>query len=154
VQVTNTPDVLNDDVADLGMGLVIACLREMPGGEAYVRSGEWGRKGMMGMTTSLKGNTIGIVGLGRIGREVADRARAFKMRVAYTGRNRQDVPFDFVPGLVELARQADVLMLTCPGGEATRNLMGLRCWRRWGRRGGWSTWRGGACWTSRRCSRR
>ena len=122
--VTNTPDVLNDDVADLGFGLVIACLREMPQGDAWVRSGEWGRKGMMRMTTSLKGKTIGIVGLGRIGREVADRARAFKMRVAYTGRNRQDVPFDYVPDLVELARQADVLMLTCPGGEATRNLIG------------------------------
>src|SRR6185503_158547 len=63
-------------------------------------------------------------GLGRIGREVADRARAFKMRVAYTGRNRQDVPFDYVPDLVELAARADVLMLTCPGGEATRNLIG------------------------------
>ena len=62
---------------------------------------------MMRMTTSLKGKTIG---LGRIGREVADRARAFKMRVAYTGRSRQDVPFDYVPDLVELARQADVLM--------------------------------------------
>jgi lactate dehydrogenase-like 2-hydroxyacid dehydrogenase len=124
VPVTNTPDVLNDDVADLGMGLVIACLREMPQGDAYVRSGAWGRQGMMRMTTSLKGKTMGIVGLGRIGREVAERARAFKMRVAYTGRNRQDAPFDYVPDLIELARQADVLMLTCPGGEATRNLIG------------------------------
>jgi lactate dehydrogenase-like 2-hydroxyacid dehydrogenase len=124
VPVTNTPDVLNDDVADLGFGLVIAALREMPRGEAYVKSGDWGRQGMMHMTTSLKGKTIGIVGLGRIGREVADRARAFKMRVAYTGRNRQDVPYDYVPDLRDLARAADVLMLTCPGGDATRNLIG------------------------------
>ncbi len=124
VPVTNTPDVLNDDVADLGFGLVIACLREMPQGLAYVTSGEWGRKGMMHLTTTLSGKTIGIVGLGRIGREIAERARAFKMRVAYTGRSRQDVPFEYVADLVELARQSDVLMLTVPGGEATRNLIG------------------------------
>ena len=124
VPVTNTPDVLNDDVADLAFGLVIACLREMPQGHAYVTSGEWGRRGMMHLTTTLSGKTLGIVGLGRIGREIADRARAFKMRVAYTGRTRQDVPFDYVPDLVELARRSDVLMLTVPGGEATRNLVG------------------------------
>jgi lactate dehydrogenase-like 2-hydroxyacid dehydrogenase len=124
VPVTNTPDVLNDDVADLAFGLVIACLREMPQGHAYVRSGSWGRCGMMHLTTTLSGKTLGIVGLGRIGREIADRARAFKMRVAYTGRTRQDVPFDHVPDLVELARRSDVLILTVPGGEATRNLVG------------------------------
>jgi lactate dehydrogenase-like 2-hydroxyacid dehydrogenase len=124
VPVTNTPDVLNDDVADLAFGLVIACLRQMPRGFAYVKSGEWGRRGMMHLTTSLSGKTIGIIGLGRIGREIADRARAFKMRVAYTGRSRQDVPFDYVPDLRELARRSDVLMLTVPGGEATRDLIG------------------------------
>jgi len=124
VPVTNTPDVLNDDVADLGFGLVIACLREMPQGFAYVKSGGWARRGMMHLTTTLSGKTIGIVGLGRIGREIADRARAFKMRVAYTGRNKQDVPFDYVPDLLELARQSDVLMLTAPGGAATRGLIG------------------------------
>lgn len=123
VPVTNTPDVLNDDVADLGFGLVIACLREMPQGQAYVKSGDWARQGMMHLTTTLTGKTIGIVGLGRIGREIADRARAFKMRVAYTGRNKQDVPFDYVPDLIELARRSDVLMLTVPGGDATRNLI-------------------------------
>jgi lactate dehydrogenase-like 2-hydroxyacid dehydrogenase len=124
VPVTNTPDVLNDDVADLALGLVIACLRQMPQGFAYVKSGDWARRGMMQLTTTLSGKTIGIVGLGRIGREIADRARAFKLRVAYTGRNRQDVPFDYIPDLRELARASDVLMLTVPGGEATRNLIG------------------------------
>jgi lactate dehydrogenase-like 2-hydroxyacid dehydrogenase len=124
VPVTNTPDVLNDDVADLGMGLIIACLREMPQGFAYVKSGTWGRRGTMRLTTTLTGKRIGIVGLGRIGREIADRARAFKMRVAYTGRSRQDVPFEYVPDLVELARRSDVLLLTIPGGEGTRSLIG------------------------------
>jgi lactate dehydrogenase-like 2-hydroxyacid dehydrogenase len=96
----------------------------MPQGFAYVKSGEWAQKGMMGLTTTLSGKTIGIVGLGRIGREVADRARAFKMRVAYTGRSKQDVPFEYVPDLRDLARASDVLMLTVPGGAATRNLIG------------------------------
>jgi lactate dehydrogenase-like 2-hydroxyacid dehydrogenase len=123
VFVTNTPDVLNDDVADLGFGLVIACMREMPQGFAYVRSGDWGRQGMMHLTTTLSGKTIGIVGLGRIGREIADRARAFKMKVAYTGRTKQDVPFTYISSLMELARQSDVLMLTIPGGPATNNLV-------------------------------
>ena len=89
VPVTNTPDVLNDDVADIGIGLIIAALRQMPQGHAYVKSGDWGRKGMMPLTTTLSGKTLGIVGLGRIGREVADRARALKMRITYTGRTRQ-----------------------------------------------------------------
>lgn len=124
VPVTNTPDVLNDDVADLAFGLVISCLREMPQGHAYVTSGEWGRKGMMHLTTTLTGKTLGIVGLGRIGREIADRATAFKMKVAYTGRNKQDVPFEYVSDLAELARRSDVLLLTVPGGEGTRNLIG------------------------------
>lgn len=135
VPVTNTPDVLNDDVADLAFGLVIACLREMPQGHAYVASGDWSRRGMMHLTTTLSGKTLGIVGLGRIGREIADRARAFKMDVAYTGRTRQDVPFDHVPDLVELARRSDVLMLTVPGGEATRNLVGREMLEALGRDG-------------------
>jgi lactate dehydrogenase-like 2-hydroxyacid dehydrogenase len=124
IPVTNTPDVLNDDVADLGFGLVIACLREMPQGFAYVKSGAWGRQGMMHLTTTLSGKTIGIVGLGRIGREIADRASAFKMKVAYTGRTRQAVPFDYVPDVIALARRSDVLMVTVPGGAATRGLIG------------------------------
>ncbi|MBH0239482.1 2-hydroxyacid dehydrogenase [Methylobrevis albus] len=124
VAVTNTPDVLNDDVADLGIGLVIAAMREMPKGHDYVRSGDWGRQGMMGFTTTLTGKTLGIVGLGRIGTEVANRATALKMRVAYTGRRRQPVDFDYYPSVEDLARAADVLVLTCPGGPATRGLIG------------------------------
>ena len=124
VAVTNTPDVLNDDVADLGIGLIIACLRAMPQGHDHVRSGAWARQGSMALTTTVRGKTLGIVGLGRIGRELADRARALKMRIAYTGRRKQEVPFDYHPDLRELARAADVLALTCPGGEATRGLIG------------------------------
>ena len=126
IPVTNTPDVLNDDVADLGIGLVIAAMRQMPRGHDYVRSGDWARQGMMNFTTTLTGKVLGIVGLGRIGREVADRALALKMRVAYTGRRPQQVAFDYHASVEDLARTSDVLVLTCPGGEETRGLVGAR----------------------------
>lgn len=126
IPVTNTPDVLNDDVADLGIGLIISALREMNKGHDYVRSGDWARNGMMGFTTSLTGKTLGIVGLGRIGHELANRARALKLRIAYTGRNRQNVDFDYYPSVEALAAVSDVLALTCPGGEGTRSLVGAR----------------------------
>lgn len=124
VPVTNTPDVLNDDVADLGIGLIISALRQMPKGHEYVRSGEWAKYGMMGFTSTLTGKRLGIVGLGRIGKELARRAEALKMRIAYTGRGRQAVDYDFHETVNELAKASDVLALTCPGGEATRNLIG------------------------------
>lgn len=116
IAVTNTPDVLKDDGADLGIGLVIAALREMPRGHDYVRSGDWARQGMMGFTTSLTGKTLGIVGLGRIGHELANRAKALKLRIAYTGRRRQAVDYDYYASVDELAAASDVPVLTCPGG--------------------------------------
>lgn len=124
VPVTNTPDVLNDDVADLGIGLVISALRQLPQGHDYVRSGDWAKKGMMAFTTTLTNKSLGVVGLGRIGRELADRARALKMKITYHGRRKQDVPYDYHADIKDLARACDVMVLTCPGGEATRGLIG------------------------------
>lgn len=123
VHVTNTPEVLNDDVADLGIGLIMNALRRLGPGHDYVRSGEWSRSGMMPLATSLKGKRLGIVGLGRIGLELAQRAQALKMQIAYTGRNRKNVAYDFYDSVIELARNSDVLVLTCPGGAATRHLI-------------------------------
>ena len=123
VHVTNTPDVLNDDVADLGMGLILNALRRLGDGHAYTRAGSWSRLGMMPLTTSLAGKRLGIVGLGRIGHELANRARAFKMQIAYTGRRKQDVPYVFHERLTDLAANVDVLALTCPGGPETRHLI-------------------------------
>lgn len=123
VHVTNTPDVLNDDVADLGIGLIMNALRRVGDGHDYVRNGSWSKHGMMPLATSLKDKRLGIVGLGRIGQELAQRAAAMKMRIAYHGRNRQDVPYEFYPGLTDLARDSDVLVLLCPGGPQTRHLI-------------------------------
>lgn len=123
IAVTNAPDVLTDCVADLGMGLVINLARNLVAADRFVRTGQW-LKGTFPLATKLGGATMGIVGLGRIGKAVAKRAEAFGMRIAYFGRRRQpDVAYDFYDDLAAMARDSDYLVLTCPGGEATRNLI-------------------------------
>lgn len=123
IAVTNTPDVLNDDVAELGIGLILNALRRLGEGHDYARSGDWARLGMMRMTTSLKGKRLGIVGLGRIGLELANRAAGLKMQISYTGRTKQDTPHTYYDSLIELARNSDVLALTCPGGKQTHHII-------------------------------
>lgn len=123
IHVTNTPEVLNDDVADLAIGLILNALRRLGDGHDYVRSGEWSRNGMMALGRSLKGRRLGVVGLGRIGMEIAQRAQAMKMTIAYTGRSKKDVPFEYFPTPVDLAQNCDILVLACPGGAETRHLI-------------------------------
>jgi lactate dehydrogenase-like 2-hydroxyacid dehydrogenase len=123
IAVTNAPDVLTDCVADLGMGLVINLARNLVAADRFVREGKW-REGLFPLATKLGGATMGIVGLGRIGKAVAQRAEGFGMRVVYFGRRRSsDVAYEFYDDLAAMARDSDYLMLTCPGGEATRHLI-------------------------------
>ncbi len=124
IAITNTPEVLTDCVADLGMGLILATLRGMVDGDRYVRAGRWVNEGIMDLTNSPRGRCLGIVGLGRIGLELAKRAEVFGMTIAYYNRSeRDDVPYPYYPNAVALAGACDVLALTCPGGEATQNLI-------------------------------
>jgi lactate dehydrogenase-like 2-hydroxyacid dehydrogenase len=123
VAVTNTPDVLTEEVADLAMALLLATVRRVPQGDRYVREGKW-LKGSMALTDSAQGKTLGIIGAGRIGRAIARRAEAFNLRIAYQGPNRKaDLPYNYYPDPVTLARESDFLMVACPGGEATRGLV-------------------------------
>lgn len=123
IAVTNAPDVLTDCVADLGMGLVINLARNLVAADRFVRDGQW-LKGTFPLATKLGGATMGIVGLGRIGKAVAKRAEAFGMRIVYFGRRRHpEVAYPFYDDLAAMARNSDYLMLTCPGGAATRNLI-------------------------------
>jgi lactate dehydrogenase-like 2-hydroxyacid dehydrogenase len=123
IHVTNAPDVLTDCVADLGMGLTINLARQLVAADRFVRAGDW-LKGPFPLATKLGGATMGIVGLGRIGKAVAKRAEAFGMRIVYHGRRRMPDPaYPFYDDLTAMARDSDYLMLTCPGGEATRNLI-------------------------------
>jgi lactate dehydrogenase-like 2-hydroxyacid dehydrogenase len=122
IKVTNTPDVLTDDVADVAVALVLMTGRGFVRANRFVHAGEWERKGPE-LTTKLAGRTVGILGLGRIGKAIAARVEAMGMRVAYTGRKPQDVSYRFVADLATLAAQADFLVVACPGGSATRNLV-------------------------------
>jgi hypothetical protein len=123
IKVTNTPDVLTDDVADLAIGLMLAALRGIATADRYVRAGQW-LKAHMPLQTRMSGKRLGIVGMGRIGQAIARRAAAFDMRIAWHGPRRKDLPYRFEPDLVALAQSVDVLVASCPGGAATRGLIG------------------------------
>lgn len=123
VIVTNTPDVLNDEVADTALGLMIAAARQFPAAERHLRAGNW-PKGAFPLTASLRGRTVGILGLGRIGKAIAKRAEAFGMAVVYHGRTPQPgVPYPYCPTVRALAEACDVLVVIAPGGEETRHLV-------------------------------
>jgi len=123
IMVSNTPDVLTDDVADLAMGLMIAVSRKLVVGDRYVREGKW-PKGPMPLAESVQGKTLGIVGMGRIGRAIAKRGQAFNLEIAYQGPNRKtDVSWQYFADPVALAKESDYLVAACPGGESTRGLV-------------------------------
>lgn len=123
IQVSYTPDVLNDCVADLAMGLLIDCSRRISASDRFVRAGSW-PAGNFPLARKVSGKRLGIVGLGRIGKDVARRAGGFDLQVRYHNRRPDtDSPYGFESDLLALARWADFLVLTCPGGAATRHLI-------------------------------
>jgi hydroxypyruvate reductase len=124
--VTNTPDVLNDCVADTAMALTLNVLRRFPQAEAYLRAGKWTAQGAYPLTTSLGGKTMGILGLGRIGEAIAQRAQAFGMKIRYHNRRRKDVAYPYDADAVALAKNSDVLMIVTPGGPETERLVGAK----------------------------
>jgi lactate dehydrogenase-like 2-hydroxyacid dehydrogenase len=126
IHVTNTPDVLTEDVADMGFALLLATARRIPAGDAYVRGGTWAQANMA-LTTRFWGKRLGIVGLGRIGRAVARRAKGFGLSIAYTDQSSLAAePFDFYPDVASLAGAVDFLIVCAAGGEGTRGLIDAR----------------------------
>ncbi|HSF94499.1 MAG TPA: 2-hydroxyacid dehydrogenase [Thermohalobaculum sp.] len=124
VRLTNTPDVLNDAVAEVTLGLMIALCRRIPQADAYVRAGKWVEKGSFPLTAELTGARVGILGLGRIGKEIARRCQAFKMRVAYHGRREQPYePYEYYSDLTNMARDVDWLVVIAPGSAETRGIV-------------------------------
>jgi lactate dehydrogenase-like 2-hydroxyacid dehydrogenase len=124
VVVTNTPGVLDDEVADTAMALLLMAVRELGQAERYLRAGRWEAEGNYPLTlATMKGRRLGILGLGRIGEAIARRAEAFGMTVGYHNRRSKDVPYTYHPSLLEMARDVDTLMVVVPGGEATRHLV-------------------------------
>ena len=120
---TNTPGVVGREVADLAIGMMLASTRQIIFADRFVRDGKW-RQGPLPLGRSVHGKTMGIVGLGEIGRAIADRASAFGMHVCYHGpRRKPDAPYVYVADLVAMARQSDILMVACKGGPETRHLV-------------------------------
>lgn len=135
IKVTNTPDVLTDDVADVAVGLVLMTGRGFAKADRFVRAGEWEKKGPE-LTTRLGGKKVGILGLGRIGKAIGQRLEAMGMQVAYTGRRAQPgVRYRFVSGLEALAAESDFLIVACPGGPATRGLVDAKVLAALGKKG-------------------
>ena len=126
VIVTNTPDILSEEVADMGLALIFMTLRGMIEADRYVREGRWPEGGPFTLGRTPRGKRLGILGLGRIGMELARRAETIGMKVSYHNRTEKPVNYPYVADLVELARQSDVLALCCPGGPATHNLVDAR----------------------------
>ena len=121
--VTNTPDVLNECVADTALALILNTVRKFPQSELHLRAGKWASGGPYPLTTSVGGKVLGILGLGRIGEAIAQRAMACGMTIRYHNRNKKDVPYPYDPDAVTLAKHCDVLMIVTPGGAETRSLV-------------------------------
>ncbi|MCC5958210.1 MAG: 2-hydroxyacid dehydrogenase [Rhodobacteraceae bacterium] len=124
VVVTNTPDVLTDEVADLAIGLLIATIRQIPQADRFLREGKW-PSGSFPLSRSLRGRRVGILGLGRIGHAIARRVVAMGLDVAYCTRTaREGVPYTYYDTPLALARACDVMIVVVPGGPATDGLVG------------------------------
>jgi lactate dehydrogenase-like 2-hydroxyacid dehydrogenase len=121
--VTNTPGVLDEEVADLTLGLLLCTVRSLPQAERFAREGRW-LSGNFPLSSSLQQRKVGILGLGRIGKAIAKRLDAFGVTTAYHGRIQQpDVPRRYYSSLIEMAGQVDVLIVCAPGGRETENIV-------------------------------
>jgi len=126
IRVTNTPDVLTNDVADLGVAMMLCQSRGMLGAETWVRDGSWAGKGLYPLKRRVWGRRAGVLGLGRIGFEVAKRLKGFDLQIAYSDVEAKSFASDmkFVADPVELARQSDFLFVTLAASAATRHIIG------------------------------
>jgi lactate dehydrogenase-like 2-hydroxyacid dehydrogenase len=124
--VTNTPDVLNEAVADTALALILNTVRKFPQSEQYLRAGHWASRGPYPLTTDSGGKTLGILGLGRIGEAIAKRAIACGMKIRYHNRNKKDVPYPYDPDPATLAKNSDVLIVVTPGGPETSKLVNAK----------------------------
>jgi hydroxypyruvate reductase len=122
VRVTNTPDVLTDDVADIAAALVLMTSRQLVASNRHLHAGKWPSGGFP-LAHAVKGKVAGILGLGRIGKVIAHRLEALGMKIAYHGRKPQNVPWSYVGDLKQLAAKSDFLVVACPGGPETQKIV-------------------------------
>jgi len=123
IVVTNTPEVLNDEVADFAVALLLATVRRLPQADRFVRAGRW-LQGNFPLGPTLRDRTVGLVGMGRIGKRIAQRLSAFEVPIVYHSRTaRPDVPYRHHPELLAMAKEVDILLAILPGGPATKGLI-------------------------------
>jgi lactate dehydrogenase-like 2-hydroxyacid dehydrogenase len=122
IHVTNTPDVLTDDVADIAVALVLMTSRRLIESNRFLHEGKWLR-GAFPLAHALRGKVAGILGLGRIGKAIAQRLEAHGMKIAYHGRKPQNVSWSYFDDLEALAAESDFLIVACPGGPGTQKLV-------------------------------
>lgn len=135
VVVTNTPHVLDEEVADLAIALILSTIRRLPQADRFVRDGRW-EQGDFPLSPSLRGRRVGIVGLGNIGKAIARRLDGFDVAIAYHGRHRQDgVSYPYHATVQELAAESDVLIVVVPGSAGTRHLINATVLRALGSNG-------------------
>jgi lactate dehydrogenase-like 2-hydroxyacid dehydrogenase len=124
ITVTNTPDVLDEEVADTALGLLLCTVRKLPQAMRYLQEGRWPQAPFPLSDATLRGRTVGLVGMGRIGQAIARRLEAFAVSLAYYSRRpNAAVSYKYYPRLLDMARDVDVLLVIVPGGAATRNLI-------------------------------
>lgn len=123
IRVTNTPDVLTDDVADLAVGMALMLSRGMQAATDWVASGDWAAKGGFALQRKFSGKRAGVLGLGRIGQAVAERLEGFGMEIAYSSTKPKDVPWQFIADPVALALRSDFLFVTLAATPATRHIV-------------------------------
>ena len=135
IVVTNTPDVLNDEVADFAVALLLATVRQLAQADRFVRQGRW-LQGNFPLGPTLRDRTVGLIGMGRIGKRIAQRLSAFDVPVVYHARSpRPDLPYRYYAELLAMARDADTLLAIIPGGTATRHLVDAKVLAALGPRG-------------------
>ena len=123
IVVTHTPNVLNEEVATTAILLMLSCYREVLRDDAYVRSGNWKAKGNAPLTRSADNQTIGILGLGRIGQTIANKLAPWNAKIVYHSRNKKDVAYTYYENLTEMAKDCDVLICITPGGPSTHKIV-------------------------------
>jgi len=136
IVVTNTPEVLNEEVADTALGLLLCTVREFPQSDRYLRAGKWKEAQYPLTKATLRDRTVGMVGMGRIGKAIARRLEAFGVPVGYHSRNPQaGVNYKYYPKLLDMAHDVDTLMVIVPGGASTKNMINAEVLKALGPRG-------------------
>ena len=136
ITVTNTPDVLTEEVADTALGLLLCTVRELPQAERHLRAGKWPQGDYQLSRATLRDRTVALVGMGRIGQAIARRLDAMRVPVVYHSRRpAAGIGYRHYPNLIDMARDADVLLVITPGGSATRHLINAEVLRALGPEG-------------------